>query len=220
MIDVVDCKTHTFEDQFLSTDGKFLNLSHPDAVGTDELEWYIDEVALSHPIYDTVDTLFIDTDYCNSMPVNVSKFKNLKSLTVHGTRFWDIDLQHVPATVTHLDISGNANLKSKCINGMEKLVELERVLLTTMAFYIQDFFYDYKVDDEDLSEVIPLPLLCKLSIIELHTLCFLLEPTRDPKWAENLLKHPLLQNIKHVIKSITLELTNEGLEYVLIKLGQ
>lgn len=84
MLDVVDCKTQTFDDQFLSTDGKFLNLSKPDAVGTDELEWYIDEVALSHPIYDTVDTLFIDTEYCTSMPANVSKFKNLKSLTVHG----------------------------------------------------------------------------------------------------------------------------------------
>jgi hypothetical protein len=77
--------------------------------------------------YDTLETLKITTDFINSIPSNVLKFKNLKTLIADGSRFWDLTMEQVPTCVEVLDLTRQSNLSPECLRGMERLVNLKEL---------------------------------------------------------------------------------------------
>jgi hypothetical protein len=207
--------------EFLSTDGKLLNLSYPSAYGAKELELYIEKIAKDHPIYETVETLAIETDCVSSMPENVAKFKKLTTLIIEGCRFTCLDMKYVPRTVKHIDFSEHSNLSPMCAEGMDRLVELETVMLTFEAFFIEGWLLK-EFNEEELKLVVPIPVLPKLHSITLdigegeYELC---EDEYNPGWKEDLIGHPLLEKVKHLVTDMSLRKNNRGTCYVLVELA-
>src|SRR5581483_12248589 len=116
-------KKPSFSSSCITEDRTYLNLAYPDFSNNCELQGYndyLDKLDSEVSTYSKVNRLVINTDYINSLPKNVCKFKNLIDLTVSGSRFWDLTMEKVPHTVEKLNFTNHSSLSLDSLKGMEK----------------------------------------------------------------------------------------------------
>jgi hypothetical protein len=77
--------------------------------------------------YDTLEELYIHTDFIHNLPSNVLKFTKLKKLEIAGSRFWNLTMERVPVSVEKLIMTEHSNLSPRCIIGMNRLVNLKEL---------------------------------------------------------------------------------------------
>jgi hypothetical protein len=199
-------------DNFLSHSWTYLHLSYPgvrydfDGAGYDELFDYLNDI---YSIYELVDNLYIETDFINRIPANVMKFVNLEKLTITGSRFWDLNMTQVPPSVTKLDLTEHSNLSTNCIIGMEKLTNLEELVLDGYPFDLGIFTTASREDRyEKCGALANLPSLKEVAfkwggVWPPHELV--------DGWKDVIIKHEIFSNIKSRIKHSAIEITDDEL---------
>lgn len=201
-MNIINSKTKELFSTFLSTDKKFLNISYPDLeCKVEAYNDFLDDMHDHYAIYDTVEDLYLKTDSINSMPINIKKFKKLINLEVSGSRFWDLNVEHVPMTVKKIVLTDHSNLQPECISGIDKLINLECLGLDIDPFELiisydqQNEYYD------ENNNIEPLPLMPNLKRIEFDTGMYDEEELLND-WKEIIISHVLFSKIKNCIKNI------------------
>lgn len=155
-------------------------------------------------LYDTLQILTIGTDFINILPPNVLKFKKLKSLTVIGSRWCDLNMTQIPPSVERIVLVDQTNLSYRCLIGMEKLVNLKELYLDYSAFNlpaINDPDYLYTNDHTDVpADQVQLVQIPNLSIYLVYNM-YVKTNNFISGWEFLILDHYLFKNMK--IKSIS-----------------
>lgn len=87
----------------------YLYLDYPDC-SEDDVGSKFDACDQLLQIYEKTTKLYIDSDFFFSLKEIGHKFKNLRHLTIEGTRFWSLSINQIPQTVEFFDFSQNNNL--------------------------------------------------------------------------------------------------------------
>jgi hypothetical protein len=172
---------------------------------------------ISVNLYDTLETIQLKTDYFYGTPLCISKFKKLTNLEISGSRMWDLNMRSIPNSVKVLKFITYANLPSKCIEGMHKLINLETLYLDIDSFSLKLIkpCYSFSRWNYDKQKIIPIPNLQNLTtIIFLINKDFYYENGKndfsDKAECEQLIEnnkdyistHSLFENIVHRINNI------------------
>lgn len=134
--------------------------------------------------YDSLKYLKIITDFIMDIPKNVSKFKNLKTLEIEGTRFCCLTMRNVPVSVEKLILTQQANLQPNCIKGMERLVNLKELEIVDI----------FGITEKDSDSGLCIPHIPGLKIT--FEGCFQKLWDDIPGWHENVLAHGLFRNVR------------------------
>ena len=207
---VVADENQFFTDCWISVDRKLLHLSYLDS--KIEYDDFFDQLDLEEHTYDKVEKMVFETDFYYEIPTNVSKFKNLKKLTVMGSRFWNLALTQVPDCVETLVLTDHTNLQAHCIDGMEKLINLVEIQLDMKPFFFSDIF-DYPCarrsggkdnDNDNNGQILTIPCLHGLKKISFHTSISYQREDLVPGWKRLFKNNRLFTKIKERIALINL----------------
>lgn len=163
-----------------------------------------DELFDKLDLYDTLLILTIDTDFIYTLPPNVLKFKKLKSITVKGCRWWNLNMTQIPESIEKIVLVDQTNLSPKCLIGMKKLINLKELYLDYSSFHFPDINDEYfSIDEYTLvpeDEQIPLIQIPNLSVYLIYNIY--VEKYKFVKgWESFILDHYLFKNLK--VKSIS-----------------
>ena len=148
--------------------------------------------------YTNVKSLYIETDFISYLPENVMKFKNLISLRVSGSRFWDLNMEQVPTTVKYLSFIEHSNLANDCVKGMERLVNLEILIIDEEPFRIITHETNYNEEYEEIIPVVDLPKLKTIFLDKYFNMSIFEGDCSD----EHITNNPFFNNIRHRIDKI------------------
>jgi len=148
-----------------------------------EYDWLFDRLKK----YDTLTELRLITDFINVLPANLLKFSKLKKLCVKGSRFWNLTMEQIPASVEILDLTQHSNLSPNCLIGMERLANLKEL-------YINDVFgvLAFGVEETDGN---PIPSLPKLEKIVFESGVYSWKKP-EPGWENRVRELSLLKNLR------------------------
>ena len=105
-----------------------------DGTSTVEYDALFDDLDNRYRIYDTLQTLTIETDGINHAPESLLKFRSMKRLTISGSRFWLLHMNETPRSLVELDFSSHSNLSSSVCEHADDHHELEILRLSYHAF--------------------------------------------------------------------------------------
>ena len=169
-------------ENYLTFDGTKLRID----TEVSKCETYFETLNEIYEIYDSVEEMFIQSDLTNELPKEIFNFKNLKSLTLEGCRWWNLSMCQIPNSVTNLQMRVYS---PSCFEGMEDLINLKVLKLLLI----------YGLDDEEDTSLSPLSNNPSLQHIELYVG----ETWAIPKWQKVGQEHPFFKLIKDRIVSIT-----------------
>lgn len=192
---------------FITENKKFLYLSYPnigDNCSEEAYNKYFNQLDTEVGIYDKTEKLIFETDFIKKIPNNVLNFRNLKEIDIRGARFWELDCSHIPISIEVLRLIEHSNLHSKCINGMDKLINLTTLDLNCKPFDFSHIleYYENTDTDEDEIDIIPIPNLPNLGSITIHTNYY--KYNLKPNWMTFFVNHALFNNIKNRINKLGL----------------
>lgn len=181
-------------DCFITEDYKYIHLSYVNVVGEEGYNSLFDSINK----YNEVEKIYLETDFIYSLPFNISRFVNLKHLTITGSRFWDLTCNNMPTSLLTLDMTGHSNLQCKCIFGIERIVDLTSLSLDMGPFNIGNIFV---LSDafEDIDDLIPIPILPKLQQIIFEAGVGNTKEDLFPYWKDLVKNNPVCVNTKHRI---------------------
>jgi hypothetical protein len=154
-------------------------------------------------VYSMVTHLAIETDSIHELPKEVSKFRNLIFLNVQGSRFWDLKMTQVPVSVRFLYFISLSNLTCSCLEGMEKLIQLEELHIDVGPWQLDKILLDQELDDLEYETRIPFAYIPHLRSITFYIGYPLDNASIEPGWEKRIKSHWLFDQTRCTIKSIT-----------------
>lgn len=194
---------HAFNN-YITLDRKYLHLSYLPL--NESYNNFFDQLNQSINTYKTVERLYFETDFINSLPEKIIEFHNLTELNVSGSRFWNLNLLNVPPTLKVLYLTEHSNFNSDCLLGMDKLINLKEIHLNAEAFFLdQLFMYPDRERNQCDRNDIPIANLPNLKIISFVYGGLKSKDEFLENWVELLKADPLFSLINHRIDTITIE---------------
>lgn len=230
VIRVNDIPKRLFSNNFLTDDYKFLCLSYNDTGGSEESKYnnLLDNLDEKYGIYNTVERLYLETDFIYKLPSSIKKFNKLIEIEVQGSRWWNLSMLDLPLpnNIEIVKFVNQSNLNKDCVKGCDQFAKLKVLCLDSDQFINTNHISKYgnikeerEDENDDESEVI-LPDLSNLETIELWLGTYYNEENDfDINWKEILKDNCiLLKNIKYKINSI--EYNTESDWKIIIKLNK
>lgn len=198
-----DLQTNSFI-SFITGDRKFLCLLYPSI--NNDYNSYFDKLDSEEGTYNKLEKLRIETDFINAIPENVSKFINLKTLIIEGSRFYDLKMIQVPISVEVLYLVEHTNLQRECIEGMDRLINLTSLYLDFKPFGFLNIFKGEYNENKSENNIITIPPnLMKLKLIEFHSSIGYSKEMLKHDWKTVFIRNGLFSNIRDRIKDIIVE---------------
>jgi len=164
-----------------------------------------DELDSALNLYRSCTKIRIDTDSVfHPFPEEIKKFQMLKSVHLHGTRWFYLNCSQLPNTIETLDVTKQNNLSPTFCEGIENLTGLKDLHIE-LNYIDKSSFYDFTPSPdcmEDFQKHLPIPHNSSLENIWIHTDVHTVRYLDKENLIDNVRDAPFMENIRHRIISI------------------
>lgn len=194
-------------DNYITFDHKKLHLSYPsikddkNLTTVERYDEYLDELDTRYDIFDTVEDLYFETDFISALPPNILKFKNLKIITICGSRFDNLRFTDFSNNVEEIYVSGS-NLDTFMHIGLENKHKLKKMTVDHDLFNMDLGNNNYS--NSNLNNIFPISDLPLLDTIIININDCWTENDLRPNYKENIMNHILFSNIQYRISNINI----------------